>query len=64
MIKMLETIDALIEQLGTVDTIKVPADIVSFIPPVPGLKIVSHNSPFFIFLDEKGVILSVQNIPR
>lgn len=64
MIKLLETIDALVEELGSVDTIKVPEEIVSFIPPVPGLNIVSHNSPFFIFIDAKGEILSVQNIPR
>lgn len=64
MIKMLEVIDSVIEQLGAVDTIKVPADIAGYIPAVPDLKIVSHASPYFFFIDAQGEILSVQNITR
>ena len=64
MIKLLMSIDMIIEQLGEVDTIKVPAHLVDYIPVIPDLKIVSHDSPNFFFIDAKGEILSVQNIAR
>jgi hypothetical protein len=61
---MLETIDMIMNQLGPVKTIKVPAELINRIPPVPDLIIISHESPNFFFIDEKGEILSVQNISR
>jgi hypothetical protein len=60
---MLLTIVHLLDQIEGVDTIAVPKGLIEKIPQIPDIKIVVHDSPHFFFKDDKGEILSVQNIP-